>query len=143
MLRTRGTRFALSVLALTAGATLAASTIAVAEPAPKPQAADVPLVPEGVPVDAIASLAPAIVGAAAQAGNIASPGAQTILDQPVWKMARTIIFPKSRPVQAATLRRAGLDIPLTTRQLVDGRTSVRYESNRPEASHAHTIHWRW
>ncbi len=83
MLRTRGTRFALSVLALTAGATLAAPTISVAEPAPKTQAADVPLVPEGVPVDAIASLAPAIVGAAAQAGNIAAPGSQTILDQAI------------------------------------------------------------
>src|SRR5690349_2609602 len=41
VLRTRGTPFALSLLALTARATLAASTIAVAEPAPKPQAADV------------------------------------------------------------------------------------------------------
>ncbi|MFF0495413.1 hypothetical protein ACFYU5_03315 [Nocardia aobensis] len=94
MLRTRGTRFALSVLALTAGATLAASTIAVAEPAPKPQAADVPLVPEGVPVDAIASLAPAIVGAAAQAGNIASPGAQTILDQAIQLLDRAGLPPQ-------------------------------------------------
>ncbi|MCM6775907.1 hypothetical protein NDR87_17300 [Nocardia sp. CDC159] len=82
MLRSRGTRFALSVLALTAGTALAASTTAVAAPAPKPQeSATVPLVPEGVPVDALAALAPAIVGAAAQAGNIASPGQQTILDQ--------------------------------------------------------------
>ncbi|RDI68521.1 Rv1157c family protein [Nocardia pseudobrasiliensis] len=80
MLRSRGTRFALSVLALTAGTALAASTTAVAAPAPKPQeSATVPLVPEGVPVDALAALAPAIVGAAAQ--NIASPGQQTILDQ--------------------------------------------------------------
>ncbi|MFF0491596.1 hypothetical protein ACFYTQ_21435 [Nocardia sp. NPDC004068] len=82
MLRSRGTRFALSVVALTAGATLTASSMAVAAPAPKPQtSATVPLVPEGVPVDVLANLAPAIVGAAAQAGNIASPGQQTILDQ--------------------------------------------------------------
>ncbi|MBF6327354.1 hypothetical protein [Nocardia transvalensis] len=82
MLRSRGTRFALSVLALTAGAGLAASTTAVAAPSPKPQSsAAVPLVPEGVPVDALAALAPAIVGAAAQAGDIASPAQQTILEQ--------------------------------------------------------------
>ncbi|MFI5777947.1 hypothetical protein [Nocardia sp. NPDC051570] len=81
MLRSRGTRFALSVLALTAGTALAASTTAVAAPAPKPQSVSVPLVPEGVPIDALAALAPAIVGAAAQVGNIASPGQQTILDQ--------------------------------------------------------------
>jgi hypothetical protein len=82
MLPTRASRFALSVLALTAGAAVAASMTAVAAPAPKPQApAAIPLVPEGVPVDALAALAPAIVGAAAQASDIASPGQQAILDQ--------------------------------------------------------------
>ncbi|WP_068013243.1 Rv1157c family protein [Nocardia mexicana] len=81
MLRTRGSRFAVSALALAAGASVAAST-AVAAPAPKPQApASAPLIPEGVPIDAIANLAPAIVGAAAGAADIASPGQQTILDQ--------------------------------------------------------------
>ncbi|WP_245662431.1 Rv1157c family protein [Nocardia vermiculata] len=94
MLRTRGTRFALSVLALAAGAALTTPTIAVADPAPKSQAADVPLVPEGVPVDAIASLAPAIVGAAAQAGNIASPGAQTILQQAIALLDQTNLPPE-------------------------------------------------
>ncbi|ATL70384.1 Rv1157c family protein [Nocardia terpenica] len=85
MLRTRGTRFALSALALTVGATLAASTTAVAAPAPAPapkaQPVNVPLVPEGVPIDALAALAPAIIGAAAQASDISSPAQQTILDQ--------------------------------------------------------------
>lgn len=85
MLRTRGTRFALSALALTVGATLAASTTAVAAPAPAPapkaQPVTVPLVPEGVPIDALAALAPAIIGAAAQASDISSPAQQTILDQ--------------------------------------------------------------
>ncbi|MBB5912521.1 hypothetical protein BJY24_001388 [Nocardia transvalensis] len=71
----------MSALALAAGATVAAST-ALAAPAPKQQApASVPLIPEGVPVDAIASLAPAIIGAAANASTIASPGQQGILDQ--------------------------------------------------------------
>lgn len=71
----------MSALALAAGATVAAST-AVAAPAPKQEApAAVPLIPEGVPIDAIANLAPAIVGAAATAGNIAAPAQQGILDQ--------------------------------------------------------------
>ncbi|WP_024800007.1 hypothetical protein [Nocardia sp. BMG51109] len=81
MLGTRGSRFALSALALAAGATVAAST-AVAAPAPKPQSpASAPLIPEGVPIDAIASLAPAIVGAAANASQIAGPAQQGILAQ--------------------------------------------------------------
>ncbi|MGF6883257.1 hypothetical protein ABIA39_005083 [Nocardia sp. GAS34] len=81
MLRTRGTRFALSVLAIAAGATVTASTTAVAAPAPKPQSpASTPLVPEGVPVDALVSLAPAIIGAAA-VGDISSPAHQSLLGQ--------------------------------------------------------------
>ncbi|MBO0856090.1 MAG: hypothetical protein J2P18_20255, partial [Nocardia sp.] len=76
----------MSVLALTAGATFAASTTAIAAPAPKPASAEVPLVPEGVPVDAIASLAPAIVGAAAHAGTIAAPGSQSILEAAIQQL---------------------------------------------------------
>lgn len=79
MLRIRGTRFALSVLALAAGAALTASTTAIAAPAAQPQA-NTPLVPEGVPVDALVSLAPAIIGAAA-AQQISSPAQQSILGQ--------------------------------------------------------------
>lgn len=81
MLRTRGTRFALSVLALAAGATVTASTTAIAAPAPKQQSpASTPLVPEGVPIDALVSLAPAIIGAAA-VGDISSPAHQSLLGQ--------------------------------------------------------------
>ncbi len=63
---------ALSALALAAGASVAVSTTAIAAPAPapKPQSpANTPLVPEGVPVGMLESLAPAIVGAAAAAGH--------------------------------------------------------------------------
>jgi hypothetical protein len=66
-------------------ASLATPLTAVAAPAPAPVAPrhSIPMVPEGVPIDALASLAPAIVGAIAGPAD-AKPvaGAQTgILDQ--------------------------------------------------------------
>ncbi len=72
---------ALSALALAAGASVAVSTTAIAAPAPapKPQSpANTPLVPEGVPVGVLESLAPAIIGAAvaSQATDIAEPISQ-------------------------------------------------------------------
>lgn len=77
---------ALSALALAAGASVAVSTTAIAEPTPKPSApksqspANAPLVPEGVPVDALVSLAPALIGAAT-AVDISSPAKQSALAQ--------------------------------------------------------------
>ena len=71
----------MSVLALAAGATVTASTTAIAAPATKPPSpASTPLVPEGVPIDALVSLAPAIIGAA-EAGNISAPAQQSLLGQ--------------------------------------------------------------
>ncbi|MFD0360640.1 hypothetical protein ACFQZZ_04155 [Nocardia sp. GCM10030253] len=88
MLRTRGSRIALSVLAITASASLAAPMTAVAAPAPAPAPAavpnNVPMVPEGVPIDALAALAPAIVGAIAgpaDARPIAGGPQGMLLDQ--------------------------------------------------------------
>ncbi|MCP2274981.1 hypothetical protein SAMN04244553_2340 [Nocardia amikacinitolerans] len=82
MLRTRGSRIALTALALAASASLAAP-VAVAAPAPAPAAVpnSVPMVPEGVPVDAIAALTPAIVGAIAGPADIANGPQSAILDQ--------------------------------------------------------------
>ncbi|MGW0041267.1 Rv1157c family protein [Rhodococcus sp. NPDC003348] len=59
MLRTRGTRISIIALAITAAAVALPAT-ASAEPAPA-----VPQIPAGLDIEALASLAPAIVGAAA------------------------------------------------------------------------------
>ncbi|WP_282781381.1 MULTISPECIES: hypothetical protein [unclassified Nocardia] len=81
MLRTRGSRFAITALAVAACATIAVPT-ATAQPAPAPQAVStIPVIPEGVPVEALASLVPAIIGAAAGPADIAAGPQQTILDQ--------------------------------------------------------------
>ncbi|NEW40236.1 hypothetical protein GV794_25415 [Nocardia cyriacigeorgica] len=101
MLRTRGSRIALSALAITASAMLAAPATSVAAPAPAPAAVpnSVPMVPEGVPVDALAALTPAIVGQIA-AAEIASPQA-TLLDQ-----AKALLATLNLPPQIkATLER--------------------------------------
>lgn len=86
VLRTRGSRIALSALVIAASASLAAPTTAVAAPAPTASVNSVPMVPEGVPADALVSLAPVIadaIAAPAPAGEIAAPGSTQalILDQ--------------------------------------------------------------
>lgn len=101
MLRIRGSRIALSALAIAASASLAAPTPAVATPAPAAETNNVPMVPEGVPVDALAALTPAIVGSIA-ASEVAAPSPQqTILDQ-----ARAVLNQVDLPPQIkATLER--------------------------------------
>ncbi|MFI5719920.1 hypothetical protein [Nocardia sp. NPDC051750] len=65
----------MSALAIAAGASLVAPATAVAAPATEASVNSVPMVPEGVPVDVLAALAPAIVNAPAPAAqNIAAPG---------------------------------------------------------------------
>ncbi|MFI9509185.1 hypothetical protein [Nocardia sp. NPDC052566] len=89
---------------MTASATLVAPTTAFAAPAaPAPAAVPntVPMVPEGVPIDAIAALAPAIVGSiAGPADQIAGPQS-AILDQ-----ARVLLATLNLPPQIkATLEK--------------------------------------
>ncbi|MET8648290.1 MULTISPECIES: Rv1157c family protein [Nocardia] len=102
MLRTRGTRIALSALALAASASLAAPT-ALAAPAPAPAAVpnNIPMVPEGVPVDALAALTPAIVGSIAGPADIADGPQAAILAQ-----ARALLATLNLPPQIkSTLER--------------------------------------
>ncbi|MFJ4652398.1 hypothetical protein ACIP5Y_14140 [Nocardia sp. NPDC088792] len=89
----------MSALAMAACATVVVPTAANANPAPAQQvSSSIPLVPEGVPVDALASLIPAIVGAAAGPADIAAPGpGQTILDQ-----AKQILSTLNLPPQVKT-----------------------------------------
>jgi len=96
----------LSALAIAASASLAAPSTAVAAPAPAPVAHrnTIPMVPEGVPIDMIASLAPAIVGAIAgpaDAKPVAGGPQSAILDQ-----ARALLAALNLPPQIrSTLER--------------------------------------
>ncbi|MFI9410866.1 Rv1157c family protein [Nocardia gamkensis] len=108
MLRTRGSRIALSALAIAASATLAAPTTAIAAPATAPAALtnSVPMVPEGVPVDALAALAPAIVGAVAGPADIASPGGIAGPQSAILDQARKLLATLNLPPQIkSTLER--------------------------------------
>lgn len=98
MLPTRVPKLALSALAVAVGVVLTAADAGGAPP-PKQQApAAIPVVGEGVPVDALAALAPAIIGAVAS--NISSPGQQHLLDQ-----ARSLLNSVALPPQVkATLQ---------------------------------------
>ncbi|WP_040782324.1 Rv1157c family protein [Nocardia pneumoniae] len=106
MLRTRGSRIALTALALTASATLAAPTTAIAAPAPAATTQSVPMVPEGVPVDALAALAPAIVGAIAGPADIASPAGIAGPQSAILDQARRLLATLNLPPQIkSTLER--------------------------------------
>ncbi|MFD3596681.1 hypothetical protein ACFWU5_28525 [Nocardia sp. NPDC058640] len=101
MLRSRGSRLATTALAIAAGAMLAAPA-SIAAPAPAPQAAaiSVPMVPEGVPVDALAAFAPAVVGLVAGPADVASP--QTALLDQARVLLATLNLP---PAIKATLEK--------------------------------------
>ncbi|WP_194826544.1 hypothetical protein [Nocardia sp. XZ_19_231] len=102
MLRSRGSRIATTALAIAAGAMLAAPASTIAAPAPAPQAApiSVPMVPEGVPVDALAAFAPAVAGLVAGPADVASP--QTALLDQARALLATLNLP---PAIKATLER--------------------------------------
>ncbi|WP_328387959.1 Rv1157c family protein [Nocardia sp. NBC_00416] len=91
----------MSALAIAAGASLVAPATAVAGPATEASVSSVPMVPEGVPVDVLAALAPAIVNAPV-AKDVAAPGPQaTILAQ-----ARALLDTVNLPPQIkSTLER--------------------------------------
>lgn len=85
----------MSALALAACATIAVPSTATAKPIPAPQSTSgVPMIPEGVPVEALASLVPAIVGAAAGPADIAAGPQTAILEQ-----ARQILSSLNLPPQ--------------------------------------------
>lgn len=94
----------MSALAIAAGASLVAPATAVAAPATEASVSSVPMVPEGVPVDVLAALAPAIVNAPAPAAkDIAAPGSpqEAILSQ-----ARALLATVNLPPQIkSTLER--------------------------------------
>ena len=102
VLRSRGSRIATTALAIAAGAMLAAPASTIAAPAPAPQAApiSVPMVPEGVPVDALAAFAPAVAGLVAGPADVASP--QTALLDQARALLATLNLP---PAIKATLER--------------------------------------
>ncbi|MBJ8340880.1 hypothetical protein JGU71_18510 [Antrihabitans sp. YC3-6] len=76
MRRTRGTRRAITALAIAAAAAMAAPGVVSAEPIPA-----VPAIPQDVPIDALASLAPAILGAAAGPMDIAEGPQGALIEQ--------------------------------------------------------------
>ncbi len=94
MLRTRGMRKAFTAVAIAAVAGLALPAQAMADPAAPPA-------PESVPIEFLASFAPAIIGAAAGPADVAGGPQQALLDQ-----ARAILnSPGIPPEIKATLEK--------------------------------------
>ncbi|MEV6095642.1 hypothetical protein [Nocardia sp. NPDC051981] len=87
----------MSALALAACATVAVPT-AYANPAPAPRSASIPMIPEGVPVDALASLVPAIIGAATGPADIADAGPKNA----ILAQAKQLLEASNLPPQVKT-----------------------------------------
>lgn len=68
---------------------------------------------------------------------------ETVLDHPVERLSRTIIFPPDRPCRAAILRSGDAVTPLPIIPLPDGRTCVRFEVLGPSAHVIYAVHWVW
>ncbi|MCA2206122.1 MULTISPECIES: hypothetical protein [Nocardia] len=100
MLRSRASRIATTALALAAGAMLAVPASTTAAPAAQAAPVSVPMVPEGVPVDALAAFAPAVTGLIAGPADVASP--QTALLDQARVLLATMNLP---PAIKATLER--------------------------------------
>ncbi len=126
VLRTRGMRRAVTALAVAAAAAMAVPAQANAQPTPPP-------VPEGIPVEMLASFAPAIIGAAAGTEDIAAGPQDAILDQ-----ARILLeSPGIPPELKSTLERVitFLDAAAAADPRSRRRThpSSRSSSTRPSA----------
>ena len=97
MRRTPGTRRVVTALAIAAAAAIVAPTTAAADQAPPAP----PAVPKGVPTEALASLAPAIIGAVAGPADVADGPQTALLDQ----ARRLLQTPGIPPQIKATLER--------------------------------------
>ncbi|MCC7106247.1 MAG: hypothetical protein IT307_13980 [Chloroflexi bacterium] len=68
---------------------------------------------------------------------------ETILDHPIDSLSRTIVFPKERPCQAASLIYQGQTFPLHVLEMPEGDTLVRVRIAHPKPHTAYIISWRW
>jgi len=68
---------------------------------------------------------------------------ETIIDHPIRELQRTVVFPKSRPVQQAVLERGDQEVYLPIRLLPDGRSLVQVNVLHPQAHRAYKIRWTW
>lgn len=127
VLRTRGMRKAFTAVAIAAVAGLALPAQAMADPAAPPA-------PESVPIEFLASFAPAIIGAAAGPADVAGGPQQALLDQARAILNSPGIPPRSRP----PLRRSSpsstavvaADRKSRTRTLPSSRSSCTRRSAR-------------
>ena len=68
---------------------------------------------------------------------------ETVVDHPISKLTRSVVFPSSRPCQEATLSWGGQAIALPIETLPDGRTLVRFRIARPQMNTSYLLNWSW
>jgi hypothetical protein len=68
---------------------------------------------------------------------------ETLVDRPVQRVTSTIVFPKGRPCQFATLDYQGRIVPLSVATLPNGQTIVTFDTDNALANVPYTIRWRW
>lgn len=68
---------------------------------------------------------------------------QMIIDHPVRKLSRTVIFPAERPCREARVDLAGSELPLRVVRLSDGRTVLGIDLWQPRVETPYGITWSW
>jgi hypothetical protein len=68
---------------------------------------------------------------------------ETIVDHPIWRLGRIIVFPPERPCRSATLCCEGFELPLPIIRQPDGTTLVCVDVPSPRANMPYTVRWSW
>ena len=68
---------------------------------------------------------------------------ETVVDHPVGRLRRTVVFPAGRPPRAAVLEVGDQRLPLAIHRRPTGQTAVQVRITRPLAHRPYVIRWSW
>lgn len=68
---------------------------------------------------------------------------ETIIDHPIVRLGYSVVFPKERPCDRASLHYEGGEIPLPVVKLAQGKTVVRFKIDRASKDMPYTVRWSW
>jgi len=69
---------------------------------------------------------------------------ETLIDHPIRRLYRRVVFPKARACRRATWHHySGYQVPLPIQRLASGKTCVSLDIPRPQANTSYLIRWHW
>jgi hypothetical protein len=68
---------------------------------------------------------------------------ESTIDRPVWRVRATIVFPKKRPCQKATIDQDGRQLVLPIVRVRSGQIVVGFRTEHAQADTPYRIRWTW